>query len=248
MMPTVFSAKKVNSATPAASTNLNPSRRLGDLEKQSTGQLKDDERRAINGQLGDGDVHLLPGHTHSPLAAYNFCPDKVAFVNEDPEEKVILLLRRHPLTNIGWILALFPLIILPGFATALFPFELLPVEFQTVLLVFWYLFVFGFALQRFLGWFFNVNIISDERVIDVNFVNLVYREVTDANVDEIQEVTVEMGGAIWTFFNFGNVLVQTAADVPRIVFEAVPQPDRVAKILRELRLQEEQEKIEGRVR
>ena len=93
-----------------------------------------------------------------------------------------------------------------------------------------------------------MNIISDERVIDVNFVNLVYREVTDANVDEIQEVTVEMGGAIWTFFNFGNVLVQTAADVPRIVFEAVPQPDRVAKILRELRLQEEQEKIEGRVR
>jgi membrane protein YdbS with pleckstrin-like domain len=236
-MPTLFSAKPNKTA---------PSQLPGE---SSAATLDNAERDVIAGKAIDEDkIHSLPGHNHNPLSAFNFCPDKVEFVNEDPEEKVILLMRRHPITNVKWILLLFPLIILPAFATALLPFEQLPLRFQIAIIAFWYLFVFGFALQKFLEWFFNVDIVSDERIIDVNFVNLVYREVTDANIDEIQEVTVEMGGPTRTFFNFGDVIVQTAAEIPRIDFEAVPQPDRVAKILRELRIQEEQEKLEGRVR
>jgi membrane protein YdbS with pleckstrin-like domain len=57
-----------------------------------------------------------------------------------------------------------------------------------------------------------------------------------------------MGGVIRTIFNYGDVLIQTASEVPRIEFQAVSRPDKVAKILRELRVEEEQEKIEGRVR
>src|SRR3989344_8543948 len=46
----------------------------------------------------------LPGHTHNPLTSFSYFPDKVKFVNQDPEERVILLLRKHPITNIRWIL------------------------------------------------------------------------------------------------------------------------------------------------
>ena len=53
----------------------------------------------------------LPGHTHNPLAAFCYFPDFVKFVNQDPKEQVILLLRRHPITNIRWILI--TLLILP---------------------------------------------------------------------------------------------------------------------------------------
>jgi len=99
-----------------------------------------------------------------------------------------------------------------------------------------------------LGWFFHVNIVTDERIIEVDFVNLIYREITDANIDQIQDVTVEMGGGIRTYFNYGDLIIQTAAEIPKIDFEAVPKPDMVAKVLRELRVEEEQEKLEGRVR
>jgi hypothetical protein len=75
-----------------------------------------------------------------------------------------------------------------------------------------------------------------------------YREMTDANTEDIQEVTVKMGGAIRTFFNYGDVSIQTAAEKQYILFEAVPNPDRVAQILRELRMEEEVEKMEGRIR
>ena len=99
-----------------------------------------------------------------------------------------------------------------------------------------------------MSWFFHVNIVTDERIVEVDFINLLYREITDANIDQIQDVTVEVSGGPRTFFRFGDVIIQTAAQVPKITFEAVPNPDTVARVLRDLRIEEEQEKLEGRIR
>lgn len=192
--------------------------------------------------------HNLPGHTHNPLAAYCYYPDYVRFINEDPEEKVALLLRKHPITNLGWISIAFLMIIAPAFVSVLTPITLLPGDFQLVLILVWYLLTSALILEEFLSWFFHVNIITDERIIEVDFANLIYREITDANIDQIQDVTVEVGGAFRTFLHFGNVVIQTAAEIPKIEFEDVPNPDQVARILRELRIEEEEEKLEGRTR
>ena len=39
----------------------------------------------------------------------------------------------------------------------------------------WYLILAAFIFEEFLGWFFNVNIITDERIVEVDFHNLIYR-------------------------------------------------------------------------
>jgi len=199
-------------------------------------------------QLSPEEKHKLKGHSHNPLASYNFLPDKAHFINKDPQEKVLLLLRKHPVTNVRWILISFVMIISFPFAAIVTPIQYLPNSFQLVIQLVWYLFVFAIILEGFLGWFFNVNLVTDERIVEVDFVNLIYREITDADIDDIQDVTVQIGGAIRTFFNYGDLIIQTASEVPRIVFESIPNPDDAAKILRELRVEEEEEKLEGRVR
>jgi membrane protein YdbS with pleckstrin-like domain len=182
------------------------------------------------------------------LGSFNYYPHHVNFENRDPEEKVILFLRRHPITNLGWICLTFVLTIAPPFLTALPFFDAVPFRFVILGTFIWYLFTFVYAFEAFLDWFFSVNIITDERIFDFDFFNLTYRKVTDVNIDKIQDVTVSVGGGIGTMFNFGNVLVQTAAEIPEIDFIDVPQPDKVAKVLREMRLEEEVEHMEGRVR
>lgn len=190
----------------------------------------------------------IPGHTHNPLAAYCPYPDNVRFTTQDPEEKIVLLLRRHPITNVPWIvlalIMLFSPLVLSEFPLISF----LPMRFQVIALLFWYLLATAFILEQFLNWFFNVFIITDERVIDVDFINLIYRELSDADIDKIQDVTVKVGGVTRALFNYGDILIQTAGEVPEIEFEAVPRPDAVATILRELRVEEEKEKLEGRIR
>lgn len=186
--------------------------------------------------------------TRNPLAAFSFFPVHADFSNKDPEEKIILILRKHPITNFKWVVIALLMAAAPFVLGFFQVFDFLPTNFQVVGLMMWYLIVAAFVFEEFLGWFFNVYIVTDERVFDVDFINLTYREITDANIDQIQDVTVKIGSAIRTIFNYGHVLIQTAAEVPQIEFLDVPQPDRVARVLRQLRVQEEQERIEGRIR
>ena len=192
--------------------------------------------------------HKLKGHSHDPLAAYCYFPDKVDFETRERKEKIVLLLRRHPITNVAWILIVILMIFAP-LTLSVFPIlSFLPSNFQFIAVLVWYLITTAFVLESFLTWFFNVNIITDERIVDIDFHNLIYKEVSDCKIDNIQDVTYKMGGVVRTIFDYGDVYIQTAAEVPAFEFLAVPKPSKVARVLQDLIIEEEKEKLEGRVR
>lgn len=182
------------------------------------------------------------------LAAFVPRPRNLRFETQQPKEKIILLLRRHPITNLPWILLALVLIIAPFFILKFFSLSFLSSGYRFICLLCWYLLTFAFVFERFLTWFFNVNILTDERVIDINFPTLLYREITEAKIDKIQDVNIKTGGYVRSLFNFGDVLIQTAGAVPEICFEAVPDPEQVSRVVNQLLYEEEQEKLEGRVR
>ena len=183
-----------------------------------------------------------------PLGAFIALPKKVSFENQERKEEIVLLLRRHWSTNMAWCF-LAVLMILAPFILIVFPLlSFLPARFRLISVIMWYLLTLGIIFEKFLSWFFNVFIITDERVIDVDFFSLTYREVSQAKIDKIQDVTYKTGGLLRTVFNYGDVFIQTAGKIQQIEFESVPQPAKVVKVLSKLITQEEQEKIEGRIR
>ena len=103
-------------------------------------------------------------------------------------------------------------------------------------------------MENFLGWFFNVYLVTDERVVDVDFYSLLYKQISDAGLEKIQDITYRVKGLAGSLINYGDILIQTAGEQPNIEFEAVPQPAEVVKILNELITQEEQDMLEGRAR
>lgn len=188
------------------------------------------------------------GHSHNPLAAFAFWPENVDFEAKDKEEEVVLLLRRHPITNLGWLLTSVVMVLAPGVLSKFPILDFLPDSYRFIAILGWYLIVTAYVLQNIISWLFNVQIVTDERIVDIDFSNLIYKQVSDANIDKIQDVTYKMGGVVRTLFNYGDVLVQTASEVPNFEFDAVPNPARVAKILQDLRIEEAEEAIEGRIR
>ncbi len=182
-------------------------------------------------------IENLPGHTHNPLATYCYYPHDVDFLNKEPDEQIILLVRRHIFTNLGWLILVILMIFAPLVLNYFPLLEFLPIKFQTLAILFWYLLTLAIAIQGFLSWFFSVNIITNKRVIDVDFENLIYRKITDAQISRIEDVTVQMGSVVRTLFNFGDIVIQTAAEIPEVTFEAVPFPDKIDKILSDLRIQ-----------
>ncbi len=193
--------------------------------------------KSMGFNINPSNTESLVGHTHNPLSAYCYFPHNVNFATKEPDEKIILVVRRHIITNVGWIVLVILMIFAPLILQFLPLLSFLPLKFQVVSLLFWYLLTTAIAIQGFLSWFFSVNIVTNMRVIDVDFENLIYRKITDAQIGNIEDATVKMGSVIRTLLDFGDVSIQTAAEVPEITFYAVPHPDRIDKLLSDLRLE-----------
>jgi hypothetical protein len=182
-----------------------------------------------------------------PLSAFLVQPSTVFMSILEEDEKILMLVRKHFITNLRWIILVVIMLFAP-LITNLTPLTFLPARFITATGVLWYLLTLGIALNGFLSWFYNANVITDERVIDIDFLNLVYKNVSSAKIDNIEDVTVQMGGAIRNVLDFGTVLIQTAAEKTEFEFDDAPHPQKVAKLLNELMLEEEQEKLDGRAK
>lgn len=183
----------------------------------------------------------------NPLNAFAPKPKHTTFDTQQSEEEVILLLRRHPITQLKQVLISLAIAAFP-FIVGASPFlDFLPARFQFAMTVGWYLILVGYVFESFLLWFFNVYIITDERIIDVDFLSLIYKDVSSAKIDNIEDVTASTGGFLASVVNYGTIKIQTAGEKTEFEFEDVPQPAKVTALLNELLLEEEREKIEGRV-
>jgi hypothetical protein len=180
--------------------------------------------------------------------SFGYKPKGVKFETQDDGEHVVLFLRKHPITNFKWLVIVFALLLFPSIVS-LFPgVNAILAQYQILGVLIWYAITITFTLQSFMKWFFDVLIVTDERIIDVDYYDLISKEITDASLDKIQDVTYKVSGVAKTVIDYGDVLVQTASEVPNIDFVAVPKPALVVKILQNLRAEEEVEKIEGRIR
>jgi hypothetical protein len=172
-----------------------------------------------------------PIHTPSRFSAFCLYPEDIDFETKEDGERIILMLRHHPVVNVRWILISLILLTVPTLLSVFGVFSLLPSGFPLVITLAWYLFVSAYAIEGFLNWCFNVYFITTLRIVEINFSNLINKKVSDAEVTKIQDVSYTLGSFIRTMFNFGNVFIQTAADVQEFKFDSVPNPEKVAKIL-----------------
>ncbi len=183
-----------------------------------------------------------------PLTAFAVNPMSLRFETQEEAEKVILFLRQHFIVNVPWILVAIVLVIAP---TVIFPilFRVLslnmafPASYYVVGTMFWYLATFGFTLASFIGWFFNIYIVTNERIVDIDFFYLLYKKFAQAELTKIQDINYTSGGIVAALFNYGNVTVETAGEAPNIIFEAIPFPEKVVETIRELTEHEEREPV-----
>jgi len=170
--------------------------------------------------------------TTNRLTALAPFPDGVSFETQGFDEPIVLLLRPHPLTNIGWIILAILLILGPIVLPLMPLLNLLPLRFGMALNMLWYLLTLSFVFEKFLGWFFNIFIVTDERVVDVDFYSFTYKEVSEAALGKIEDISYTTGGLFGSILDFGTVSIQTAGQKPNIEFENVPYPAQVVAVLR----------------
>ena len=158
--------------------------------------------------------------------------DNKYFSEQFEDEEMLLLFRKHPIVmrreivvaSVLLLLGTIPALIKP---TYLFFFGGLAIGLVLCTLVMFYAWI---------GWYFSVYIVSDQRLLQMSQKGLWKRSVVDIGLDKIQTISYEIKGLQETLLGFGTIIIQTY--VGELVIHDVHHPkkiqNRMSHILREL--------------
>ncbi|MEI6842919.1 MAG: PH domain-containing protein [bacterium] len=161
----------------------------------------------------------------------------------DPDEHVILEVRKHWIVFFGHALSLFLGAFLPFaifvaikiFLPGIFANIHLPGNTYALFLFFYSLWILFLWISFFLEWtkyYLDVWYVTEKRIIDVEQKRIFDREITNLRFDKIQDVTIDVHGFVSTMLNFGNIKVQTAGEgTPDFTLMTVKNPDEVRRII-----------------
>lgn len=182
-------------------------------------------------------------HPTRPLGLFShYCtnPAGISFVNQERNEHIILFLRRHFITNIGWIFWTIIFLLLPPIINFLVTISgisafSVPDNLLLVGTIFYYLLVLNIALINFILWFYHVGIVTQKRLMDLDVYNILNHHLAETQITEVVDVSYAQQGFFQSFFNYGNIPIQTEAIKANFEFELSPKPSTVSDIITDLR-------------
>ena len=169
---------------------------------------------------------------------------KDAFPHLDENEQMALVMRKHPLVLLRMAIQGFLMLFLPPVlylavlifspAALEFPEDSLMLYLALLGASLYYLFLWLFLFVHWLEFYLDVWVVTNERVINVDQRRLFSRRVSEVRLAQVQDITSEVEGFLHTFFKFGDINLQTAAESGKFTFKNIPNPDNVRETILKL--------------
>jgi len=151
-------------------------------------------------------------------------------------EKILFEVRRHWFVVVSestfvLLLALIPFFALSASSTVHLSSEL----FYIILFLCagWLLILWSVFFIIWTNYYLDVWIVTDQRIIDIEQLNLFNRVVSEFRLDRVQDITIKVNGLIATLLGFGDIHVQTAGEMEKFLIKNAPKPyevkDRIIK-------------------
>lgn len=149
-----------------------------------------------------------------------------------PDEKIIAVFRQYGGTYSFSVFIAFILLVLPFFLlTPLFSRGFFGVIGFCLLLAI----AFYYSLRKAFKWYYNMCVLTDRRIIDVDQRGFLERVVSEVLFTKIQDVSYRVKGFFPTIFHYGTVIVQTAGNSTNVELRAMKNPERIADLINEFR-------------
>jgi uncharacterized membrane protein YdbT with pleckstrin-like domain len=131
------------------------------------------------------------------------------FPGQHPGETVELVFRQHPVVMrrqliygmLAILVGLVPLMLFPLSNIALQIFLATPV----LIFLYWFF--------HWVGWYYSVYIITDQRLIDIQQKGFFNRKVSEVGFEKVQSINYHIKGIEGALLKFGDIAVQTYSDV-----------------------------------
>ncbi len=150
-----------------------------------------------------------------------------SFRGQQPGEKIIKIVRRHWFNILQQYFVIFLFIALLIVGMQVLPLYL---DFEENKTIFWFVgstfsvIIWLYAFIVWIDYYFDVWIITDARIVNIEQKALFVRSVSELKFAKIQDIHTEVTGLIPTILNYGDVYIQTAGTKERFLFRKVPDP------------------------
>jgi len=153
-----------------------------------------------------------------------------SFRGQRPGEKIVKIVRRHWFNILQQYFIVFLFVFLLFLGLQVLPAYL---SFDENKNIFWFIastfatitWIYSFIIW--IDYYFDVWIITDTRIVNVEQKALFVRTVSELKFAKIQDIHTEVKGLIPTILNYGDVYIQTAGTKERFLFRKVPDPYRL---------------------
>lgn len=182
---------------------------------------------------------IIDAQKATSISAFNSFPVDVKFTGQDSDEKIILVVRQHWAIFIPFFIKIVIALALPSLVLGLLDYMGTVVKpedsmFVSGVIFLWILILVTYSITTFFRWFYTVNIITSQRIVDIDFNNIFYHKFSECAIDKIEDVSHVPAGMWATVFDFGTVHVQTAAEQREFEFKNVPRPRDIQDTLNDL--------------
>lgn len=158
------------------------------------------------------------------------------FADQFDDEEVLYVFHKHPITmRKGLVIGLAAWLVGPVYTLVLtYTRPTQPPNMTFFILSLVISIILGLILffPSWIGWYFSVFIMTDQRFIQITQKGLFHRAVADLGLNQIQSVNYEVSGLQETLLGFGTIKMQTY--VGDLVIHEVSHPARIQKSLLEI--------------
>lgn len=158
-------------------------------------------------------------------------PKELNFHGKEKGEQVVLIIRSHWIVTVPYFFVATLVFILPFVLTSLMPTFFSSIALLISLVITSLLVSLGIMVSTFVKWFYTVHIITDQKVVDLDFTSIMNHSVAEAQLEKIEDVTHKQLGVVGSIFDVGSVYIQTAGAQNEIEFSNVPRPREIQDIL-----------------
>ena len=170
------------------------------------------------------------------FSGFSAFPKKISFYGRDKDEEIVLMVRRHWIAYVPDLLIVLLVLLLPLLLLLLA--SLFPILGTPILYTGMFILSIGIAstllLTTFLKWYYTIHIVTDQRVVVVKMNNAFFHSYSEVQLEKIVDIKHQHVGLIETFFDVGNLDIDTAGHGVDFVLTMLPKPRDMQDILNDL--------------
>jgi hypothetical protein len=155
------------------------------------------------------------------------------------DEEIIKTYRRHFIPIFFQIstivLAIFPFVVLLFIVKGFIPFKI-----KLIVIILLFLIVILSVIYTFCIYWSNKLIITNERLLHVEWFSLTRKKIHDIELQNIQLIDIEDSGIInklFPFLDYGNIEVLGSSDIDHIIFNQASNPAKIKRTLNKIIIQ-----------